>query len=166
MLNDYFTTQSTVIDDNRPLPQLPHVGHTLQSIFITSQEVKNVLVNLDINKSCGPDLISPRLLKQGSCALAVPLSILFNRSLYQGYFPQAWKEGNLTPIHKKEEKSLPTNYRPISLLSSVGKTMERCIHKHLYNYLLEHQILTPFQSGFVQGDSTTYQLLHTLGVLT
>ena len=161
MLNDYFTTQSTVIDDYRPLPQLPDVGHTLQSIFITSQEVKNVLVNLDINKSCGPDLISPRLLKQGSCALAVPLSIVFNRSLYQGYFPQAWKEGNLTPIHKKEEKSLPTNYRPISLLSSVGKTMERCIHKHLYNYLLEHQILTPFQSGFVQGDSTTYQLLHT-----
>ena len=61
MLNDYFTTQSTVIDDKRPLPQLPDVGHTLQSIFITSQEVKNVLVNLDINKSCGPDLISPRL---------------------------------------------------------------------------------------------------------
>ena len=72
MLNDYFTTQSTVIDDNRPLPQLPPVDHTLQSIFISSKEVKDVLLKLDISKACGPDLISPRLLKERACALAVP----------------------------------------------------------------------------------------------
>ena len=41
------------------------------------------------------------------------------------------------------------------------KTMERCIHKHLYNYISENNLLTPFQSGFIQGDSTTFQLLHT-----
>ena len=39
--------------------------------------------------------------------------------------------------------------------------MEQCVHKHMYNYVLENPILTPFQSGFVPGDSTTYQLLHT-----
>ena len=39
--------------------------------------------------------------------------------------------------------------------------MERCIHKHLYNYVLSNHILTPLQSGFVSGDSTTFQLLHT-----
>ena len=39
--------------------------------------------------------------------------------------------------------------------------MERCVHKHLYNYVISHQLLTPLQSGLVQGDSTTYQLLHT-----
>ena len=39
--------------------------------------------------------------------------------------------------------------------------MERCVHKHLYNYIVAPQILTPLQSGFVQGDSTTYQFLHT-----
>ena len=38
--------------------------------------------------------------------------------------------------------------------------MERCIYKHFYNYIVENNILTPFQSGFRQGDSTTYQLLH------
>ena len=81
-------------------------------------------------------------------------------SLVQGYFPQAWKQGNLTPIHKKDDKSLPSNYRPISLISSVGKTTERCIYKHMYNYVIEHQVLAQFQSGFVQGDSTTFQLLH------
>ena len=39
--------------------------------------------------------------------------------------------------------------------------MERCVHKYLYNYVISHHILTPLQSGFVHGDSTTYQLLHT-----
>ena len=71
------------------------------------------------------------------------------------------RHGNVTPIYKKDDKSAPSNYRPITLLSSVGKTMERCVHKRLYNYAIEHRILTPLQSGFIQVDSTTYQLLHT-----
>ena len=37
--------------------------------------------------------------------------------------------------------------------------MERCVHKYFYNYIIENAILTPFQSGFVRGDSTTNQLL-------
>ena len=47
-------------------------------------------------------------------------------------------------------------------MSFVGKVMERCVHKHLYNYIVPHQILTPIESGFVQCDSTTYQLLLTI----
>ena len=123
--------------------------------------MKDCLYNLKINKASGPDLISPRLLKEGAIVLARPFSVIFNRSLQQGYFPSAWKTANVSPIHKKDEKSLPSNYRPIPLLSSPGKVMERCVHKHLYNYVTSHQLLTPLQSGFVQGDSTTYQLLHT-----
>ena len=62
---------------------------------------------------------------------------------------------------KNNDKSQPSNYRPITLLSSIGKAMERCVHKYLHNYIIDHQILTPFQSGFISGDSTTNQLLHT-----
>ena len=43
--------------------------------------------------------------------------------------------------------------------------MARCVHKHLYNYIVEHKLLTSFQSGFVAGDSTIYQLLHTILLL-
>ena len=59
-------------------------------------------------------------------------------------------------------QSIKNNYRPISFMSFVGKVMERCVHKHLYNYIVPHQILTPLESGFVQCDSTTYQLLLTI----
>ena len=159
MLNNYFASQATLDDENRPLPQFAPVQHNLSYISITIQDVKDVLRNLNVNKACSPDLISPRLLKEGGIILSWPLSIIFNRSLEQGYFPTCWKYGNVTPIHKKDDKSAPSNYRPITLLSSLGKVMERCVHKYLYNYIIENAILTPFQSGFVRGDSTTNQLL-------
>ena len=160
MLN-YFSSQTKVDDTNKPLPNVEPAQHVLESITISVQDVLDVLKHLNVNKACGPDLISPRFLRKGAEILAQPYAILFNRSLTQGYFPPSWKDANLTPIHKKEEKSLPGNYRPISLLSLVGKTMERCIHKHLYNYVVSHKLITPFQSGFIKGDSITNQLLHT-----
>ena len=128
---------------------------------ITCQDVRDVLQNLTVSKSCSPDLISPRLLREGADILDKPLSTVFNRSIDECYFPSQWKDGNVTPIYKKDEKSLPSNYRPITLLSLVGKTMERCVQKRLYNYTIAHRLITPLQSGFIQGDSTTYQLLHT-----
>ena len=129
----------------------------LESITISVQDVLDVLKRLNVNKARGPDLISPRFLREGAEILAQPYAILFNRSLAKGYFPPSWKDANLIPIHKKEEKSLTGYYRPISLLSLVGKTMERCIHKHLYNYVVSHKLITPFQSDFIKGDSNTNQ---------
>ena len=98
----------------------------------------DVLQSLDVSKSCSPDLINARLLKGGAQYLQTPLKHLFNFSLNQCEFPAAWKRANLTPIHKKNEKTLPNNYRPVSLLSNVGKSLERCVHKHIYNYVIEN----------------------------
>ena len=76
-----------------------------------------------MTKASGPDLISPRLLKEGATILSKPLSIIFNRSLLQGYFPT--KDANVTDIYKKADKSMPSNYRPISLLSQIRKAYEK-----------------------------------------
>ena len=149
-----------VYDANKELPHIDPSNHTLDSIVISCQDVKDVLLHLNATKASGPDLISPRLLREGADILALPYSIFFNRSLDQGYFPSSWKEANVTPIYKKDDKSLPSNYRPISLLSQSAKVMERCVHKYPHNYVISNHILTPLQSGFVHGDSTTYQLLH------
>ena len=137
------------------------IQHSFQNIEISIQDIKDVLKNLNVSKPCGPDLISPHLLKEGADILARSLCILFNRSLEANYFPNTWKFGNVSPIYKKDDRSLPSNYRPITLLNQVGKVMERCVHKRLYNYVMVNHILTPLQSGFIQGDSTKYQLLHT-----
>ena len=98
--------------------------------------------------------------KKGPLSSPNHLLRFYNRLLQQGYFPARWKEANVTPIHKKEDRSSPSKYRPISLLSRIVKTMERCVHKHLYNYISQNNLLTPLQSGFISGDSTTNHLLN------
>ena len=55
------------------------------------------------------------MLKPVAKAVAKPLSILFNRSLNEGDYPDIWKIANVTPIFKKGDKSLVSNYRPVSL---------------------------------------------------
>ena len=161
ILNDYFASQSKVRYPDKPLPNSQRrIDINLSSIVITEQDVKDSLSTLKINKSSGPDFVSPRLLKEGASIIVKPLTKIFNKSLQSAHFPKPWKYANVTPIHKKEDKSLPSNYRPVSLLSQIGKSMEKCIHKHMFNYVNLHQLLTPLQSGFIPKDSTTNQLIH------
>ncbi len=87
-----------------------------------------------------------------------PLTILFNRCLNEGIFPNIWKIAHVTPLHKKGPENLCNNYRPISLLSCVGKVLERCVHSRVLNYLKVNNIITQSQSGFMPGDSTVNQL--------
>ena len=79
--------------------------------------------------------------------------------LKTGIFPDQWKEANVTPVHKKNDKQIISNYRPISLLPILAKVFERIIFKNLYNYLTKNKLLTKNQSGFRPGDSCTNQLL-------
>ena len=58
----------------------------------------------------------------------------------------------MTTIFKKDDPSVVSNYRPISLLSAVGKVLEKVVHKHLFNYICDHEILSALQSGFIPGD--------------
>jgi hypothetical protein len=57
------------------------------------------------------------------------------------------------------DKSLPSNYKPISLLSCVSKVLEKIIFKHVFNHLLENKLLYKLQSGFIPGHSTSHQLI-------
>ena len=75
-----------------------------RTLKFSIQDIKDVLKNLNVSKSCGPDLISPRLLKEGADILARPLCILFNRSLEANYFPTTWKFGNVSHQFTKRMK--------------------------------------------------------------
>ena len=72
--------------------------------------------------------------------------------------PSFYKEANICPIHKKDDKSLLNNYRLISLLNAKAKVFEVLIFKHLFNHLQENNILTSLQSGFISSDSIVNQL--------
>ena len=99
-----------------------------------------------------------RVLKEVAEAISEPLTDLFNSSLSLSSVPDIWKKANVSPIHKRDDQTLVENHRPASLLSSLGKTLEKVVHKNMHNFLLENNVITPFQSGFVPGDSTVNQL--------
>ena len=159
IFNQYFQSQTELDDSNIPVPELPQSNFSLSSIELTIEEVQSTLKSLVTGKACGPDQINNRILKELSIELAPVLTDLFNTSLLHCTVPDIWKKANVSPVHKKDDKSSVDNYRPISLLSSVGKTMEKLIYKHVHNYLLHNNIITCFQSGFTAGDSSVNQLV-------
>jgi len=73
---------------------------------------------------------------------------LFNLSLSTDSFPDKLKLTKVIPIFKKGDKYLPSNYRPISLLSIFSKLLEKIIYKRLYSYLQGNNILDRYQFGF------------------
>ena len=132
LLNDYFCSISSVVDNNANPPNIPlRTQESLSNIEISVQDIKDILKTLKLGKASGDDKISHQMLKGTADSVCIPLRIIFNFSLRSGKFPSVWKLARVMPSFKKEDKSNPTNYRPISLLSCVGKVMERSVYKYI-----------------------------------
>ena len=160
LLNIYFKEQASIDDSFAPVPSLPISSNSLHLPTFSPSDVEDILKTLQVNKASGPDGVSNRVLKELSHELSIPLCELFTRSLYSCQFPVSWKRANVCAIYKKDDPSLPSNYRPVSLLSNISKVFERLIFKCVHNYLVDTRFFTPFQSGFTPNDSTTNQLLY------
>ena len=159
VFNDFFLSHSSLDVSNAELPnQFYYTNNRLNTINILESEVSDILKSLDTSKATGPDLISPKLLKEAGVSIVPCLTRLLNRSLSKCHYPSEWKRANVTPLHKKSDKNIMNNYRPISLLSCVGKILEKIVFKHVFNYLRDHALITLCQSGFIPGDSTVNQL--------
>ena len=85
--------------------------------------------------SAGPDGISTKLLKAMIPTILKPVTHLFNLSLYTGYIPLELKTAKVIPIYKSDERDLFTNYRPISLLPSLSKLLEKIVAKQMLGFL-------------------------------
>ena len=131
----------------------------LDRITTNENEVESLLRRINTNKSSGPDGIGNWVLKHCAKPLSFPYSKLFNKSFETGIFPSQWKRENVCPVFKKDNKSDKTNYRPISLLSSSSKNLEKIVYKRLYEYLMDNNLLIEQNSGFKREDSRVNQLL-------
>ena len=102
----------------------------------------------------GTDGITSQLLKL-ACPYIVPVILhICNISISKKCFPDLWKTATITALHKKGDHSDPTNFRPISILPSVSKILEKIIHTQLYKYLTDNNTSSTQQSGFRKGHST------------
>ena len=110
----------------------------------------------------GPDYISSKLLKVILPLILTPLCHLFNLSFQTGYIPSQLKFAKIVPVFKSGDKNSFNNYRPISLLCSISKLLEKIVAKQMVGFLSKNKILYSHQYGFRNGHSTIHPILQFL----
>ena len=101
-----------------------------------------------------------RLLKDSAECMAPVLTRLFNRSLETSIFPSIWKCGKVAALFKGGDRTDCNNYRPITVLPTISKILERAVHQQMYEFLSANELLTPNQFGFRPKLSTVTALAH------
>ena len=135
------------------------------NVPFSEEEIKKAINKLKNNKASGIDSILNEYLKALSHIISPLLVNLFNLIFDSGIFPETWTLGMINPIYKnKGDIQDPSNYRPITLLSCLGKVFTAVINTRIQNYVDEKQLLDNCQSGFRKHHSTTDNIfiLHNL----
>ncbi|EFO98831.1 hypothetical protein CRE_20163 [Caenorhabditis remanei] len=150
--------------DNGQTSAVDPISSAQMSMFsFEPHSVERELFNLKPRINTTPDGIPAIFLKNVCTAVALPLSIIFNASVLTGVLPKFWKTAIIKPIHKKGLRTDPNNFRPISLTSSICKTLERLIRRNLVNYLNSNNLMNPQQFGFRSRRGTESQLVEYQG---
>ena len=139
--NKYFTSIGTNL--NAKLPQTAQDPTNLinnnSANFLSAPtcpaEIINIVNSAKSKKACGYDNIDPYVVQQVIPQIATQLAHIFNRSFTTGIVPNKLKIAKVIPIYKNENPELFANYRPISILPSISKILERLMYNRLYNFL-------------------------------
>ena len=163
--NEYFVNVGPQTDNS--IPRVPDISPTnfLQNrintnfiiAHISNEEILDVIKTLE-NKSTGPSSIPLKLLSLIPDLIIMPLAFIINLSIMTGEYPNLLKIVKVVPIHKGGSTQDINNYRPISLLSIFDKIIEKIMHNRVYEFLENHEVLTPNQFGFRKKNSTVNAL--------
>ena len=126
---------------------------------VSIEETVKEISKLKSNKAGGDDGIKPKLLKECKDILAKPIAHIINTSFKNGRVPTKLKIAKVIPIYKKKDRTNPDNYRPISLLSTINKIMEKLMYTRVIKFLNKHKILYAYQFGFRKDHSTTLAII-------
>ena len=113
--------------------------------------------------SYGHDKISNIMLKALRTSIIYPLCHIFNASLLEGTFPERMKTAEVIPLYKGKDMALMINYRPISLLITLSKLLEKIMYTRLYRYLETQNLLYPSQYGFRTKRSCEQAIMELVG---
>ena len=164
--NEHFTSVASSVSS--PVPPELHCAMPTNTCQLPSLSLRPIqpedceikLSRLQPRKSTGLDGIPASMLKIASPAIALPVCSIINTSISTCSVPSIWKKALVKPLHKGGSRDVLTNYRPISILPVTSKVLETEVRDQVTSYLQEHSLLSPWQSGFRPGHSTTTTLLH------
>ncbi len=172
--NDFFVRIGKEISDNVPpttvnfedyMPHLPNIM-PLNLQNTTPAHIIATVKTMAAKNSADFDGVTSKMIKLVIHKIASPLSHIFNLSLSLGIFPSKLKKSRVIPIFKSGLKTDCDNYRPISLLSSISKVLEKIVAAKLLDHLTENNILYDHQYGFTPGKSTEQNLIQITNYIT
>ena len=165
--NDYFSKIGHETGQNVPSTDVNY------SYFLSNQhpysmfidpvvpcDITNTAHKLKSNSSFGHDEISTKLLKQTINNITLPITHIVNRSFITGIVPDQMKIAKVVPVFKSSDRSSIKNYRPISLLTSFSKLLEKIMYDKVMNFLNANNILYEHQYGFRAKHSTMHPIMH------
>ena len=135
----------------------------MSSLFLnptSSHEIISLCHELKMSKATGPDDVLTSVLKKCIHFFVDPLCNIYNKSLVSGIFPNKLKVAKVIPLYKKGPVGNIENYRPIALLSTFSKLLEKIMFKRLYTFLLKNNSLASEQFGFRKNHSTSLSILN------
>ena len=127
----------------------------LAKIIFTTDNIANIIKNLDSNKSHGHNNVSVRMLNLCDASFYKPFRTYLNHCK----FPEVWKNANVVAIFKKWDKQCVINYLPVSLQPICSKIFGRSMYNNKYNYLIDNNLISKNRSGFTRVESCINQLI-------
>ena len=150
-------------DPNSTLKEMLDLHLSLESIIseieITESAIIKAIDEIGIDSACGEDDIPAIILKNCKKTLSYPILKLWQDSFDTGYIPTKYKTQIITPVHKKDSKAEPANYRPIALTSHIIKIFERVVRNQLVSHLEDNALICDNQHGFRKNRSCLTQLI-------
>ena len=137
-----------------------------ESLFFapsSKEEISKIIASLPAKRSCGLDNISNILLKELAPILCEPLSIITNLSMHSGIFPDLMKLVEVVPLYKSKSRENETNYRPISLLTTMSKVVEKVVYERVYQFLVKTGQICETQYGFRPKHSCEHAVAQVIG---
>lgn len=142
------------------------VGSSIYLHSTSPSEIIKIIKKMKSSYSTSFDNFSSKLVKGIVDLIADPLAHVFNSSLSDGTVPSPLKIAKVIPLFKSGDKSKFSNYRPISLLPTFSKILEKIVFYRLTSFLNKNNVLSPFQYGFRPGYSTEHALVHLIDKLS
>jgi hypothetical protein len=172
--NEYFTNIGVQISESvkptikKPEDYMPILENLVNLDLGTTNQVHicDIIKSLQPKNSCDIDGISTKLLKNLATELSWPLAHIFKLSLDTGIFPNRLKTSRTVPVFKAGNSDLCDNYRPIALLSTLSKVLEKMVSVQLVNHLDRNKILYKHQYGFQRNKSTEHSIIHALNFIS
>jgi exonuclease III len=165
--NEHFTSMAGKIAEKIvPTDRPPDLNHkifnclfTTSNSQISTDEIVTLVKNLKPKTSLDMNGVSTSLIKKCILSICEPLRHIFNLSFTTGIVPKQFKVAKIIPIFKSGDKNSIDNYRPISLLCSFSKILEKLMANRLTEYIVDNNILSNSQFGFRKGHSTEHPMI-------